>query len=74
MSQSKKKSLAEALTNTVGGYGINLLVQLAIYPWFGAHFTIGQNLQLGGVFFMVSLVRGYGVRRFFSWLDRRVVK
>lgn len=71
MSQSRKRSMLEALTNTVGGYGINLIVQLIVYPLYGAVFTFNQNLQLGGIFFVVSFVRGYGLRRFFSWLDRR---
>ena len=72
MSQTKKRSAAEALTNTLGGYFINLVVQLIVYPLYGAVFTFNQNLQLGGIFFIVSFVRGYGVRRLFSWLDRRL--
>lgn len=71
MSQSRKRSLLEALTNTVGGYFINLLVQLIVYPLYGAVFTFNQNLQLGGIFFVVSFCRGYGLRRLFSWIDRR---
>ena len=71
MSQSKKRSVAEAMTNTIGGYFLSLLVQLIVYPFFGATFTLNQNLQLGGIFFVVSFIRGYTVRRLFSWLDRR---
>jgi len=71
MSQTRKRSLLEALTNTVGGYFLNLLVQLIVYPLYGAVFSFNQNLQLGGIFFVVSFVRGYSLRRLFSWLDRR---
>lgn len=64
--QSKTHSLIEAGVNTSIGYIINIGVQLVVYPLYGATFTLSQNLQLGLIFLVVSLARGYVIRRFFN--------
>jgi hypothetical protein len=64
--QSKKSSFIEALLNTLIGYIINLGVQLMVYPFFGATFTFGQNLEIGIIFMVVSLSRSYVIRRWFN--------
>lgn len=70
--QSKRSSLAEAGINVVLGYVISLGVQLVVYPAFGHSFTFSQNLWLGGVFAIVSLIRGYVVRRWFNQYIHRL--
>ena len=64
--QTKLSSLVESLTNTIIGYSINLVVQLIVYPLYGATFTLSQNIQLGLVFMAVSLARSYLIRRYFN--------
>lgn len=64
--QSKLNSFIESSAQTFIGYVINLGVQLVIYPWFGATFTLGQNIQIGLIFLVVSLARGYCIRRVFN--------
>lgn len=64
--QSKTHSLLEAGANTLIGYIINIGVQLLVYPLYGAIFTLSQNLQLGLIFLVVSLARGYVLRRVFN--------
>lgn len=66
MKQSKLHSLIEATANTFIGYFINLLVQLAVYPIYGATFTFRQNVEIGLIFLVVSLGRGYAIRRWFN--------
>ncbi len=66
MGQSRLSSLIEAMMNTFIGYFINLGVQLIIYPWFGAVFTFSQNIGIGLIFMVVSLIRGYVIRRWFN--------
>lgn len=66
MTQSKLASLIEALTQTVIGYFINIVVQLIVYPMYGAVFTLQQNFELGLIFLVVSLIRGYALRRMFN--------
>ena len=69
--QSKRSSLIEAITNTLIGYVINLGVQVVIYPFYGASFTLSQNLQIGLIFLVVSILRSYLIRRHFNrWLHR----
>lgn len=64
--QTKLHSIVEACANTFIGYVINLLVQLMVYPLFGARFTFSQNLEIGLIFMVVSLTRGYVLRRYFN--------
>lgn len=69
--QSRRSSFIEALTNTVVGYLLNLVVQLIVYPLYGATFTLEQNLSIGLIFLVVSLVRSYVLRRIFNlWKER----
>lgn len=67
--QTKRSSLIEAAINTVIGYIISLAVQVVAYPAFGHSFTLAENLGLGVVFAVVSLVRGYVIRR---WFNQRI--
>lgn len=64
--QSKLHSVIEAASNTLIGYGINLVVQVIVYPLYGATFTLMQNMQIGLIFLVVSLLRGYVIRRYFN--------
>ncbi|MGI3212869.1 DUF7220 family protein [Roseovarius tibetensis] len=66
MSQSRKMSMIEAVTNVVAGYGIAVLTQTLIFPIFGLHVTLAQNLKIGLVFTLVSLARSYALRRLFE--------
>jgi hypothetical protein len=52
--------------NVVAGYGIAVLVQLAVFPVFGLHPTLVQNLKIGLIFTAASLVRAYAIRRVFD--------
>lgn len=68
--QSRLQSLIEAWANTIIGYFINLAVQLVVYPFYGATFTFGQNIQIGMIFMAVSIARSYALRRAFNTLHR----
>lgn len=69
--QSRLQSFIEAWANTLIGYFVNLAVQLLVYPLYGATFTFSQNIQIGLIFMMVSIVRSYMLRRGFNWLHGR---
>jgi hypothetical protein len=66
MTQSRKGSLLEALTNTAVGYGINFTANLLIFPLFGMHISVAGNLALGVIYTGISLVRSYLLRRVFN--------
>ncbi|MET4102756.1 hypothetical protein ABIE58_002192 [Roseovarius sp. MBR-78] len=68
MSQSRRMSLIEALTNVAVGYALAVAIQIIVFPWFGLQASLGDNLALGGVFTGVSLLRSYTLRRLFERL------
>ena len=67
MSQSRAHSFLEACVNITIGFGVALGAQLVIFPWFGIHIPFEQDLAIGGLFTVVSLVRSYLIRRLFNW-------
>jgi len=66
MKQSKKKSVIEAVTNTILGLVTSFLIQLVIYPFLEIPVSIGQNAIITIVFFIASFLRSYLIRRFFN--------
>ncbi len=54
------------MTNVVVGYGVAVAAQMLVFPLFGLHASLGKNLGIGAVFTLVSLVRGYALRRLFE--------
>ena len=57
MKQSRAMSLVEAVANVVVGYGVAVVTQILIFPIFGLHTTLAQNLKLGAVFTVSYLLR-----------------
>jgi len=68
MKQTKHKSLIESIIQTIIGLGTSILIQIILYPMMGIPVTFSQNLIITLVFFLVSIVRGYFVRRIFEKL------
>lgn len=64
--QSKKQSIIESVTNTVIGLVTSFLIQLIIYPLLDIPVSISQNIIITFVFFIVSVLRGYLIRRYFN--------
>lgn len=59
-------SFAEALANVAVGYGIAVATQIAVFPVFGLHASLADNLLMGAIFTVVSIVRSYSLRRLFE--------
>lgn len=74
MRQSRLMSFCEAIANVAVGYGVAVLTQTMIFPMFGLHATLAQNLQMGAVFTVVSIVRSYVLRRVFEAIRVRTTK
>jgi hypothetical protein len=71
MMQSRVMSLVEAFANVVVGYGVAVLTQILIFPVFGLHTTLVQNLAMGAVFTVVSIARSFALRRLFEQIRIR---
>ena len=69
--QSVKHSWWEAWANVAIGYGVALLSQIVVFPFFGIHVPISTNLKIGLWFTFISLVRSFALRRMFNALHRR---
>lgn len=74
MKQSRAMSFVESLANVAVGYGVAVMVQMLIFPVFGLHATLGQNLILGAVFTVVSIARSFALRRMFEAIRLRHVQ
>jgi len=66
MNQTKLHSIIESITQTIIGLGTSILIQVVLYPVLGIPVTFKQNLIITAVFFLVSIIRGYLVRRLFN--------
>ncbi len=66
MKQTRLMSLIEAVTNVVVGYGVAVVAQILVFPVFGLHTTLVQNLKMGGIFALISMGRSFLVRRLFE--------
>lgn len=66
MSQSRAMSGAESVANVAIGYGVAVASQIAIFPLFGVHLPLSDNLLIGAWFTVISLARSYIVRRAFN--------
>uniref|UniRef100_UPI0002E29795 DUF7220 family protein n=1 Tax=Rhodobacter ferrooxidans TaxID=371731 RepID=UPI0002E29795 len=48
------------------GYALAVATQIVVFPWFGLHPSVGQNLAIGALFSAMSLLRSYALRRLFE--------
>lgn len=64
--QSKRMSLIETLTNIGVGLVISFLAQLILFPHYGIHVSIVDNVELTIFFTVISIVRSYSIRRIFN--------
>jgi hypothetical protein len=71
MKQSRLMSLVESLANVLVGYGVAVATQMLVFPLFGLAVTVSENLLMGLMFTVVSIVRSYALRRSFEALRVR---
>uniref|UniRef100_UPI0038B2DD48 DUF7220 family protein n=1 Tax=Marimonas lutisalis TaxID=2545756 RepID=UPI0038B2DD48 len=67
-------SLIEAIANVFVGYGVAVFTQILIFPTFGLHTTLAQNLKMGAIFTVVSIARSFALRRVFEVIRVRARK
>jgi hypothetical protein len=63
--QKRKYSLIEAITNTIIGFIVSLLIQLAIYPIMDISVKFHQNIIITCVFTDASILSWYFERAFY---------
>ena len=71
MRQSRTMSFIESVTNVIVGYALAIGTQLLVFPLFGIEAALTEHLAIGLVFIVVSLARGYLLRRLFDAAGHR---
>lgn len=69
MSQSKSRSIQEACLQTGIGFGLSFLLQIILSHFYNMQVTFMDNVQITLWFTLLSLVRGYIVRRWMAQGD-----
>jgi hypothetical protein len=70
--QSRTHSMAETMANIVVGFAASMVIQALVLPSMGHDITLAQNFWLTCIFTVVSVVRGYGIRRIFNRFQTKV--
>lgn len=73
MSQSKIQSAIESVVNVAIGYSVAVTAQIIIFPLYGLNVPLHDNLQIGVLFTIISLIRSYCIRRFFNRLVKKSI-
>lgn len=68
--QTKKQSAIEALAGTAVGFIVAMCGQIFITWHYGIATSLAQDAWITLFFTGLSIIRGYGVRRFFNWIWR----
>jgi hypothetical protein len=66
MTQSKRHSLIESVTNIAIGMVVSLASQSVIFPLCSVYVSMGTNITITAWFTVISLVRQYAIRRYFN--------
>jgi hypothetical protein len=64
-------SVTEATTNVCVGFAFALVTQFTIFPMLGLAVSVANNLIIGAIFTVVSLLRSFTLRRLFEALRVR---
>lgn len=64
--QTKKQSFIEALSNTAVGFCVSYASTFLIFPLVGMETSAGTNLLITVYFTIISIIRGYVIRRWFN--------
>jgi len=71
MSQTKLQSLIEANVSTAIGFGISWAATPLVLAAFGYTVGAGKAFGITAVYTVISIIRGYFVRRFFNRIEAR---
>lgn len=68
--QSRRQSLIETVISTLVGLTLSFFLQVLLAHLLHYRTTYSQDALAVALFTLLSLIRGYGIRRFFNWLWR----
>ena len=68
--QTRLMSMVETITNVAIGLVVSFLSQVVVFKYYDIHISLAQNLELTLYFTVVSVIRGFALRRFFNSIKR----
>ena len=71
MTQSRLQSMIEVCVGVTIGYFVALATQLIAFPLLDIPVSLSKNFLIGLIFTVVSVIRGYFVRRLFNWMHTK---
>lgn len=69
--QARKYSFIEAVVSTIVGFVITLLAQLILFPIYDIKLSTQDNLTLVAIMTVISVFRGYLIRRLFNYMHTK---
>jgi hypothetical protein len=60
--------MVETVTGTAIGYTVAVVSQIIIFPFFDINLPVESNMVIALWFTVISLLRGYWVRRLFNFM------
>lgn len=66
MTQSRTASLTESLANIAVGLAVSVVANMLVLPHYGCSRGVSDAVQIGAIYTVISLVRGYVLRRVFN--------
>jgi hypothetical protein len=66
MTQTKKQSFTESVTNTAIGFIVSLASSFVLFPLVGFKTNAGINIVVTLYFTAISIIRSYVIRRYFN--------
>jgi hypothetical protein len=66
VNQTRLESLIEVCVNVAIGWVLAIITQLIIFPLFGIHIGFGDQILISIVFTVISIGKGYVIRRWFN--------
>jgi hypothetical protein len=64
--QTRLMSMVETITNVAIGLVVSFLSQVVIFKYYDIHISLAQNLEMTLYFTVVSILRGFFLRRLFN--------
>lgn len=69
--QTMRESMLETWTNILIGFGINYAANMVVLPLAGLPVTAAGAFQIGVIFTAISVVRSFGIRRWYNYRSAR---
>lgn len=71
IAQTRRMSILETCASVAIGFLVSVGITAVLLPAMGHEVSFSDNLFMTAVFTVASIIRGYGVRRVFNWLNIR---